>query len=119
KNQADQLIYSTEKSLKEFGDKVSQSDRLAIEQATRDLKDAIKSDDLGKIKRATEALTQASYKLAEELYKKSQKSEGKSQKSEEAEPAGQAHARPGDSGRQAGGKDDKVVDAEFKVEDEK
>ena len=109
KNQADQLVYATEKSLKDLGDKVSQSDRLAIEQATRDLKDAIKADDLAKIKRGTEALMQASHKLAEEVYKKSQKAEGSRQKADtEEEPA-----------QQSGGKDDKVVDAEFKVKDEK
>ncbi|MBI3011961.1 MAG: Hsp70 family protein, partial [Candidatus Omnitrophica bacterium] len=108
KNQADQLVYATEKSLKELGDKVSQSDRLAIEQAARDLKEAIKSDDLNKIKRGMDALTQASHKLAEEVYKKSQKEKGKSQKEEQEEPAGKP-----------GGKDDKVVDAEFKVEDDK
>ena len=109
KNQADQLVYATEKSLKELGDKVSQSDRLAIEQAARDLKDALKSDDADRIKRGTEALMQASHKLAEEVYKKSQKAEGSRQKAEQAEePAGKP-----------GGKDDKVVDAEFKVEDDK
>ena len=107
KNQADQLVYATEKSLKELGDKVGQSDRLAIEQAARDLKDAIKSDDLAKIKRASEALTQVSHKLVEEVYKKSQATGDKGQAAREEEPA-----------QQGGGKDDKVVDAEFKVKDE-
>ena len=110
KNQADHLVYTTEKSLKDLGDKVSQSDRLTIEQATRDLKDALKSDDLSRIKRGTEALMQASHKLAEEVYKKTQKSEDRDRKTEQAteEPVGKQ-----------GGKDDKVVDAEFKVEDDK
>ena len=110
KNQADTLVYSTEKSLKEFGEKISQSDRLAIEQAVRDLKEAMKSDEGEKITRSMDALTQASHKLAEEIYKKTQKSDVRSQKSEktEEEPAGRAR-----------GKDDKVVDAEFKVEDDK
>jgi molecular chaperone DnaK len=113
KNQADQLVYATEKSLKELGDKVGQSDRLAIEQASRDLKDAVKSDDLAKIKRGTESLMQASHKLAEEVYKKTQASgrtqdAGRKTQDEPEEPAGET-----------GGKDDKVVDAEFKVKDEK
>ena len=107
KNQADQLVYATEKSLKELGDKVGQSDRLAIEQAARDLKDAIKSDDLAKIKRASEALTQVSHKLAEEVYKKSQATSDKGQAAREEEPA-----------QQSGDKGDKVVDAEFKVKEE-
>jgi molecular chaperone DnaK len=108
KNQADQLVYATEKSLKELGEKVGQSERLAIEQASRDLKDALKSDDLAQIKRATEALTQISHKLAEEVYKKSQKAEGSRQKAEQAEEPAEKR-----------GGDDKVVDAEFKVKDEK
>ena len=108
KNQADQLIYATEKSLKEFGDKVSQSDRLAIEQAARELREATKSDDVARVKRATEALTSASHKLAEEVYKKAQKSDVGGQKSEKAE----------EPAEKRGGKDDKVVDAEFKVQDD-
>ncbi len=114
KNLADQLVYQTEKTLKELGDKVPQSDRLAIERALGDLKEAIKSDDAGKIKQATEALQQASHKLAEEVYKKSQKSEARGQKSGQAGP--QEPEQPASKGR-AG--DDKVVDAEFKVEDDK
>jgi len=116
KNQADQLLYATEKSLKDLGDKIGQSERLAIDQGLRDLKDAIKSDDLERITRATEALTKASHKLAEEVYKKAQqgaggKGQGAGDTSQEApeEPAT----------RKSGGKDDKVVDAEFKVEDDK
>ena len=109
KNQADQLVYATEKSLKELGDKVSQSDRLAIEQGVRDLKDAIKSDDLAKIKQGTEALTKTSHKLAEEVYKKAQASQ---------QQAG-GQAQPEEQPAQKSGGDDNVVDAEFKVEDDK
>src|SRR3989338_3355145 len=99
KNHADQLIYSTEKTLKDLGDKVSQEDRLAIEQATRELQDAVKSDDAARIKRGVEALTQVSHKLAEEIYKKQQATSNKQQTARE-ETAEK-------------GKDDKVVDAEF------
>ena len=113
KNQADQLVYATEKSLKELGDKVSQSDRLAIEQAARDLKDALKLDDLAKIKRGTEALMQASHKLAEEVYKKAQGARGAGQGTGEGQQSAEEPAS------KSGGKDDKVVDAEFKVEDDK
>ena len=109
KNAADQLVYTTEKSLKELGDKVSQSDRLAIEQALGELKEAIKSDDAGRITQRSEALMKASHKLAEEVYKQSRKSEAGSQKSEQTQKA---------AGK-TGGKDDKVVDAEFEVKDDK
>jgi molecular chaperone DnaK len=113
KNQADQLVYTTEKSLKELGDKVSQSDRLAIEQAIGDVKEALKSDDAARIRRATDALMKASHKLAEEVYKKAQgAAAGKGRR---------AGAQPGEEepAQQPRGKDDKVVDAEFKVEDDK
>ena len=113
KNHADQLVYVTEKSLKELGDKISQSDRLSIEQAARDLKEALTSDEVDKIRLGIEALTQASHTLAEEVYKKTQKSEDRSQKSERAEEK----AEP--TQKSSGGTDDKVVDAEFKVKDDK
>jgi len=112
KNHADQLLYATEKSLKELGDKVSQSDRLAIEQAARDLKDAVKSDDAAKIKRGMDALTQASHKLAEEVYKKAQATSDKQQ------ATGGRGARDREEPAEKSKKDDNVVDAEFKVEDD-
>jgi molecular chaperone DnaK len=72
KNEADSLIYGTEKSLKDFGDKVSGDDRRAIEVAISDLKTAMESNDVEKIKDKTEVLKKAAYKLAEEVYKHSQ-----------------------------------------------
>jgi molecular chaperone DnaK len=69
KNEADSLIYTTEKSLKDFGDKVGPADRAAIESAMADLKKAMEGQDLEAIKAKTETLKQASYKLAEEIYK--------------------------------------------------
>ncbi len=116
KNQADQLVYATEKSLKDLGDKVSQADRLAIEQAARDLKDALKSEDAARIKRGMDALQQVSHKLAEEVYKKAQGARGGAQPGAGPSGAEQPSAGPDESTQ--GGKD-KVVDAEFKVEDEK
>jgi len=121
RNQADQLLYATEKSLKEFGEKLGASDRERIEEKSKALKEALSGEDLTRIKQATDELMQASHKLAEEVYKKTQKSEVRGQKSEntEEEPAGTARgkARPGGDEGRAG--DDKVVDAEFKVEEDK
>ncbi len=68
-NEADNLIYSTEKSLKDFGDKVGADDKGRIEGALESLKAAVKTDDIESIKAKTEELKQASYKLAEEMYK--------------------------------------------------
>ncbi len=122
RNQADTLVYTTEKSLKDLGDKVSQSDRLAIEQATNELKEAMKSDDAERIKRSSEQLMQASHKLAEEIYKKAQRTARPGDDEKRAgEDRGQRTegARPEEPAGKPRGKDDKVVDAEFKVEDDK
>ena len=68
-NEADGLMYTTEKSLKDFGEKVPAADRSAIEAAIADLKKAMEGSDVELIKQKTEALRQASYKFAEEIYK--------------------------------------------------
>ena len=68
-NTADSLVYSTDKSLADYGDKVSEEDRQSIRAAIDELKKAIEADDIDKIKAKTEALQQASHKLAEEVYK--------------------------------------------------
>ncbi|MDR1926590.1 MAG: Hsp70 family protein, partial [Endomicrobium sp.] len=72
RNEADNLVYSVEKSLKEHGDKVSSEERLAIEQALTSAKDALKGSDVATIKSTKETLTTASHKLAEAVYKASQ-----------------------------------------------
>ena len=84
KNEADSLIYQTEKSLKDLGDKVSSSDKTACEDAIKELKAVIDGDDVGAIKSKTETLKQASYKIAEQLYKQ------QSATTNEAEPSGKA-----------------------------
>lgn len=68
-NTADSLIYTTEKTLKDMGDKVSADDKAKIEEAIADLKKTMESGNVSDIKAKTEALQQASYKIAEELYK--------------------------------------------------
>ncbi len=69
KNEADSLIYATEKTLKEMGDKVDSAEKQKIEDAIADLKKAMETDNVSEIKAKTESLKQASYKIAEELYK--------------------------------------------------
>lgn len=68
RNQADSLVYGTEKSLQEYGDKVSEADRNTIESAIQKLKESLKGEDIDTIKADTEALLQASHKLAEAMY---------------------------------------------------
>ena len=75
RNQADTLIHSTEKNLKEHGAKVSDADKKAIEDASSALKEAIKGTDIEDIKKKTETLVQASMKLGEAIYKSQEKKE--------------------------------------------
>jgi len=69
KNEADSLVYQTEKTLKEIGDKISDADKQKINDATAELKKAMESGSTSEIKEKIEALKQASYKMAEEMYK--------------------------------------------------
>ena len=112
KNEADNLVYATEKSLKEHGDKISQDEKLKIEQAINDTKEAIKTNDLAKIKEAKEKLSTASHKLAEEVYKAAQ------QQQQANAQAGAAGANAGQAQQEAPKNDDNVVDAEV-VDDKK
>ncbi len=114
-NQADQLIYATEKSLKEYGDKVSQEERVSIEAAVNDLKTAVKDKHIERIKKGMDALTKAAHKLAEEIYKQSAK----------AKPGAEGQAQPGtekpteEKGSEEPNpkkKDDDIIDADFKEE---
>ena len=98
RNQADTLIHSTEKNLKEHGAKVSDADKKAIEDASTDLKEAIKGTDTEEIKKKTETLVQASMKLGEAIYKSQEKKEGSPKEGDE---------------NSEGKKDDNVVDADF------
>jgi len=122
-NQADTLVYSTEKSLKDFGDKVSQGERADIEARANDLKQAIKDKNIDRMKKGMEDLTKASHKLAEEIYKQAaaKQQQGQAQ-GQRAEADGQKTEEPKEEkksaagGSASGGKDD-VIDAEFKEED--
>jgi molecular chaperone DnaK len=102
KNRADSLVYTTERTLREHGDKVSAEDKQSIETALNAAREALKGDDLERIKKAEEDLQKASHKLAEVMYREAQ---AKSQ------PSG-APGGPTDGGH-AGGQKSDVVDAEF------
>lgn len=105
KNEADSVVYATEKALKEHGDKISQDERLKIEQALSDAREALKGSDLERIKKTKEALLAASHKLAEQIY---QEAAAKAKSSQESKASG-------DDGKPK----DKVVDAEVVDEDKK
>ena len=107
RNQTDSLVYSTERTLADHGSKLAEADRKAIDDALAEAKEALKTEDLDRMKRAQETLTKASHKLAEIMYREAQAQPG--------QPGGAAGA-PGADGRAgaAGGpKEGEVVDAEF------
>jgi molecular chaperone DnaK len=79
KNRAEQLVYQTEKSLTDYGDKISDEDRASVESALSNLKEKLAGDDTVAITSATEALQQASYKLAEAVYAQAQPGPGPAQ----------------------------------------
>jgi molecular chaperone DnaK len=112
KNQADQLIYSTEKTLKEHGDKVSAETRGNIENAVNNLKEAIKGEDAGAIKRAMDNLGAAGQELGKVLYEEAAKKQAASAPKGEASQAGPP---PQDEVRRK--KPDDVIDAEFEAKD--
>jgi molecular chaperone DnaK len=111
-NQADSLAYTTEKSLKDFGDKVSQAERAEIESRLNDLKTAIKDKNVERIKKSMEDLTKASHKLAEEIYKQANTSKQKAQQES-------TDNREQSTGEKPKGKEEDIIDAEYKEEDDK
>jgi len=106
RNTGEQLMHATEKSLKEMGDKVEDDEKQRIENALSDLKEAIKGDDKADIESKTNALAEASAKLAERVYKEA---------AETADAGGGGGAA--DAASSDGGKDN-VVDAEFEEVDD-
>ena len=101
RNNADQIIYQSEKTLSEMGDKVTEADKAPVKEAIEKLKAAQKGTDLAAIKAATDEVQKAFYAVSEKLYKN-------------AAPQGEANAAPNaGAGQQAGGNDDGVVDADY------
>ena len=108
RNRADALVYSTEKALKEHGDKVDEATRKSIEDGVADLKKALEGDDIEAIKKAEEELAQRSQKLGEEVYKQMQADAS----------AGEAAGGAAEGSASDAAQDAEVVDAEV-VDDKK
>ena len=121
KNEADSLVYSTEKTLKDMGDKVSAGDKSSIEAALNDLKEALKGDNIEDIKKKTETLKQASYKIAEEMYKAQAAQQGAAGAAGGAgnANAGSGAGNAGSAGSSAGFDKGSADDVEYEVHDDK
>ena len=105
RNAADQMVYQTEKSMNEFGDKVTQADKDSVNPKLDALKEALKGTDVEAIKKAQEELQTAFYAVAERIYK---------EQGAAAQQAGAAQTDvQGEGTNAAGGSDDNVVDADY------
>jgi len=108
RNQLDTLIYTTEKSVKEYGDKVSSDEKKKIESAIEKGKKLLSSDNTNEIKKAQEDIQKTAHKLAEEMYKASAQKQQQAQKEEQPKKKAEGQKKA----------DEDIVDAEYKVEDE-
>ncbi len=112
RNSADALIYSTEKSIKDLGDKVDSSTKSKVEESIAALRKVMEGEDTAEIKRLSQELTQASHKLAEAMYQQASQSE------QQADAGAETNRQAGGGGG-AGAADEDVVDADFEeVKDE-
>jgi molecular chaperone DnaK len=112
RNNADSLVFQTEKLLKEQAEKVSEDDRQKIESALKELKDALAGTDVDAVKRAHEALIEASQEFAQRLYQEAAQAQNA-----EAAGGGAGGAGPSGGGGASTPSDDEVADAEI-VDDE-
>ncbi len=109
RNTADSLVYTTEKSLRELGDKVSPEEKANIEKALEEVKEALKGSDVDSIKAATDSLVQASHKLAEQVYAQATTGGATGAGPTEAGAGGEDAGEPGD---------EEVIDADYEVVDD-
>ena len=111
KNNADSLIYQAEKTIKDLGDKADASKVSEIKSKIADLKEAVKTNDVDKIKAASEALTKPLYDLTSDMYKQADAQQQAAQQQAGAQQSGSAQQQESQSG-------EKVVDADYKVVDD-
>jgi molecular chaperone DnaK len=113
RNTADQLIYQTEKVLRDMGDQVSADDRATIERTVEELRRAKDGDDTARIRQLTEQLQQATYAIGQQMYAQQQAAGGPQEAPFPGGP-GQPGGPGPQGGRDGGGDDEDVVDAEFR-----
>jgi molecular chaperone DnaK len=120
RNEADSMIYSTEKNIKDLGDKVNAADKSKTEEAIADLRKALESGDIESIKNKTEALKQVSYKIAEEIYKQQGAAGQQAGGNQGAGPdMGGFNPNMGGAGPSGGDNTKSAEDADYEVVDDK
>ena len=122
RNQADQLIFQTEKTLKELGDKIAEEEKSKIQAGLDDLREKMKGEDPGAIKASMDNLMKSSHKMAEEMYKQAQASGGAGAAADaggaEETQTGSGDDGAGATGEGSGDRKDGAVDADFEVVDD-
>ncbi len=113
RNSADSLVYITEKTLRDVGDKISSETRSKVEAEIENLKKAIADNDMDSIKRLMDQVREASYKMSEEMYKATQEAAGSQDAGDDGFDS-RAHA-----GADSSGDDDDVIDADFRTVEDK
>ncbi|NLA07379.1 MAG: Hsp70 family protein, partial [Firmicutes bacterium] len=113
RNSADSLVYITEKTLRDVGDKISSETRSKVEAEIENLKKAIADNDMDSIKRLMDQVREASYKMSEEMYKATQEASGSQDAGDDGFDS-RAHA-----GADSSGDDDDVIDADFRTVEDK
>jgi molecular chaperone DnaK len=119
RNEADSMIYSTEKNIKDLGDKVSAEDKSKAEEAMAELRKALEGGDIQTIKDKTEALKQASYKIAEEIYKQQGAQQGASGEAGQQPGADSGGPNMGGASGSGGDNTKSAEDADYEVVDDK
>jgi len=117
RNQGDSLVYQTEKTLKEEGEKLDADKKAPVEKAVEDLKEALKGKDVEDIKAKTEALTQAMQPLAQDMYAKAQ-AEQQQQAQQQGEAQSEEQASSGGQDEGESESDEDVIDADFEMVDD-
>jgi molecular chaperone DnaK len=113
KNEADSMIYSIEKSLKDYGDKINADEKSKIEEAIKNLRSKMNTDNIAEIRTALEELKKASYSMTERIYQEASKQANANAQYQNASSQSQSNSNS-DSGK----KDDSVVDADYEVVDD-
>jgi molecular chaperone DnaK len=113
RNKADQVVYTTEKTLKDYGDKVSDDEKKNIQDKMEKVKQAAKGENADEINRSIDELMQASHKIAEQMYKQTAGAQQQTASQQEPPKEEKKEEKPGDKGK------DGAVDADFEVVDDK
>jgi|GEM_PF-801998 len=120
RNEADSMIYSTEKNIKELADKVNAEDKSKAEEAIAELRRALEGGDIQAIKDKTEVLKQISFKIAEEIYKQqaAQQQQAGADQQPGAGPGAEGSASSGGEGDSMGSGTKNAEDADYEVVDD-